>query len=415
MDPAEERRKVKGQGYSRTKEGSAQLPEERRFKCVLIGVCVAVVLFALAFLVLTGVKSSQSPQDITSNWFVAWGTWAGGLGTAAAFLIAAFSISVASAHARLDRRQAAEIREDNDMAQARLLIIYKVEGAHSISSLATYRIENRSKDFFFDVTVPYVDSPYGSDASIECRTADLVAQDNRLGEFIPTAEQLTPYRDHTDHEAWFTLVTVHTSDASGIRFAVEYTDAGGRRWRQELGGEITRVHTIQAVPIRPPDRFQPPQQIRRMSDMELRRMGGGFSKDLEPLESDEEFLDVIEVPNVVRWKRIERIEDIVAEADDASDRTGSLQVSVTFSPKAPPFWGDHFHGKLAGSGLRYAGGSSERTQTDRFRCPPQVDTSGLGDLIDAAIRYANDRFEENELAAARRALESRRNRANTST
>ncbi|MFJ1460928.1 hypothetical protein [Nocardia sp. N2S4-5] len=283
-----------------------QLPEERQFKCVLIGVCVAVVLFALAFVVLTVVKSLRSPRDITSNWFSAWGTWAGGLGTAAAFLIAAFSISVASAHSRFDRRQAAEIREDNDMAQARLLIIYKVEDEHSISSLATYRIENRSKDLFFDVSVPYVDSPYGSDEGVERRTADLVARDNRLHEFIPTAEQLTPYRDQTDHESWFTLVTVHTSDVSGIKFAVEYTDAGGRRWHQGLGGEIKRVHTTEAVPIRPPDRFQPRQQIGRLSNVEAWRMGGPFTKNLEPLQTDAEFLEVIAVANVARWQRIVR-------------------------------------------------------------------------------------------------------------
>jgi pheromone shutdown protein TraB len=89
-------------------EGSVRLPEERQFKYVLIGVAITVALFALAFVVLTVVKSSRSPQDITANWFVAWGTWAGGLGTAAAFLIAAFSISVASAHSRFHRRQAVE-------------------------------------------------------------------------------------------------------------------------------------------------------------------------------------------------------------------------------------------------------------------------------------------------------------------
>ncbi|MFE2995022.1 hypothetical protein ACFXG4_08425 [Nocardia sp. NPDC059246] len=401
--------------HSRVEEGSARLPEEQQFKRVLTGVCVAVVLFALAFVVLTVAKSSGSPRDITSNWFSAWGTWAGGLGTAAAFLIAAFTISVASAHSRFDRRQAAEIREDNDMAQARLLTIYKVEGENSISSLATYRIENRSKDLFFDVTVPYVDSPYGSDAGIERRTADLVAQDNRFHEFIPTAEQLTPYRAHTDHEAWFTFVTVHTSDASGIKFAVEYTDAGGRRWRQELGGEIKRVHTTKAVPIRPPDRFQPRQQISQLSNVETWRMGGPFTRDLEPLQTDAEFLEVIEVTNVAGWKRIERIEDIVLEPADDDEQTGDLKVSVTFSPKAPPFWGDYFHGKLDQSGLLYAGGQSQGTQTDNFRCPPQVDTAGLGDLIDAAIQYANDRFEENELAAARRALDARRNRTSPYT
>lgn len=69
---------MKGQWHSRVEEGSARLPEERQFKCVLIGVCVAVVLFALAFIVLTVVKSLRSPRDITSNWFSAWGTWAGG-------------------------------------------------------------------------------------------------------------------------------------------------------------------------------------------------------------------------------------------------------------------------------------------------------------------------------------------------
>ncbi|MBF6548701.1 hypothetical protein [Nocardia brasiliensis] len=408
---------MKGQRHSHAEEGSARLSEERQFKCVLVGVCIAVVLFVLTFVVLTVIKSSRSPRDITSNWFIAWGTWAGGLGTAAAFLIAAFSIAVASAHSRFDRRQAAELREDNDMAQARLLIIYKVEDEHSFSSLATYRIENRSKDLFFDVTVPYVDSPYGSDAGIERRTADLVARDNRLHEFIPTAEQLTPYRDQTDHEAWFTLVTVHTSDASSIKFAVEYTDAGGRRWHQELGGEITRVHTTEAVPIRPPDRFQPRQQIRRLSNAEAWRLGGSFTRNLEPLQTDAEFLEVIEVANVARWKRIERIEDIVVEPDDDDEQTGSLKVSVTFSPTAPPFWGDHFRGALAESGLRFASGrgGSQGTQTENFRCPPQVDTEGLSDLIDAAIQCANDRFEGNELAAARRALDARRKRTRPPT
>ncbi|MGF0320226.1 hypothetical protein [Nocardia fluminea] len=388
-------------------KSSARLPEERQFKRVLIGVCVAVLLFILAFIVVTAVKSSSDPRDITSNWFVAWGTWAGGLGTAAALLIAAFSIAVAGAHSRFDRRQAAEIREDNDMAQARLLTIYKVEGEHSISSLATYRIDNRSKNLFFDVTVPYVDSPYGSDAGVERRTPDLVAQDNRLHEFIPTAEQLTPYRDNTEHETWFTAVTVHTSGASGINFAVEYTDADGRRWRQELGGEITRVHTTQAVPIRPPDRFQPPQQISRLSNVEAWRMGGSFTTNLEPLQTDSEFLEVIGVANVAGWKRIERIEDIVVEPGDGNEQSENAKVTVTFSPKAPPFWGHYFHEKLAESGLHYAGGSSQRTQTDKFRCPPQVNRAGLADLIDAAIQYANDRFEENELAAARRALDAR--------
>lgn len=182
---------------------SERTPEERRFNAVLWGACMMGGLFMAAFLVMTLTKSSRAPHDITANWFVAWGTWAGGLATAAAFVIAAFSILVASAHARIDRQVAARIRDDGDMAQARLLVIYKVEGEQSISSLATYRIENRSRDLFFDVTVPFVDSPYGSGDEVERRTLDLVAQDNRLHEYIPTTELLTPYRDQTEHEVWF--------------------------------------------------------------------------------------------------------------------------------------------------------------------------------------------------------------------
>lgn len=41
----------------------------------------------------------------------------------------------------------------------------------------------------------------------------------------------------------------------------------------------------------------------------------------------------------------------------------------------------------------------------RHLCPSDVDVADLDHVFDAAIRYANDRFEEKELAAARRALE----------
>lgn len=388
---------------------SERTPEERRFNAVLWGACMMGGLFMAAFLVMTLTKSSRAPHDITANWFVAWGTWAGGLATAAAFVIAAFSILVASAHARIDRQVAARIRDDGDMAQARLLVIYKVEGEQSISSLATYRIENRSRDLFFDVTVPFVDSPYGSGDEVERRTLDLVAQDNRLHEYIPTTELLTPYRDQTEHEVWFTLVTVHTSDARGIRFAVEYTDAGGRRWRQHLGGQIERVLTREAVPVREPDRFQPRQQIKRMSDIEAWRHGGSFTSHLAPLQTDEEFLEVIQTSNVMRWKRIERIGDIVTgDADGSGGAENGPTAAVTFQPSAPPFWGDHFRSKLAESGLVYAQGRSGGDgQTDVFRCP-RGQIAGVVELIDAAIQHANDCFEQNELAAARRALDARR-------
>jgi len=81
---------------------------------------------------------------------------------------------------------------------------------------------------FFDVTVPFADSPCDVDGTLERRTPDRVAADNRLHEHLPDGELLVPFRSHTDQEAWFTLVTLHTFDWTGISFAVDYTDAAGR-------------------------------------------------------------------------------------------------------------------------------------------------------------------------------------------
>ena len=395
-------------GRSRFRRRRAdQLPEERRFELVLVGACVAATVFALAFIVTTMIKAIRSPHDVTSNWFVAWGTWAGGLGAVAAFLIAAASISVASAHARTDRQQAAEIRDDNDMAQARLLAIYKVEDEWSLSSLATYRVENRSNEMFFDVTVPFVDSPHGQDGEVERRTAEIVAQENRLHEYIPTADQLTPYRDHTEDEVWFTLVAVHTSDAGGIQFVVEYTDAAGRRWSQQLGGQVTRIPTSRAVPVRKPDRFQPAQQVRRMTDVE--RWRSGFTTNLKPPRDDHQFLEVIEAYNVRWWDPIERIGEVEIRSIDINTPPGELVALATFGPVPPPFWPDHFHQKLKETGLRYSGGTSENTRTDKFimSADLDLDVATVTGLVDAAIKYANGTFEQNELAAARRALDAR--------
>src|SRR3954454_1179840 len=96
-------------------------------------------------------KWARTPSDVTANWFAAWGSWAGGFATAAAFLIAAFSILVASAHARVDRQVGADIRADDEMAQARLLTVYKVDIPGAFPELATFRIENRSQQCVFDV------------------------------------------------------------------------------------------------------------------------------------------------------------------------------------------------------------------------------------------------------------------------
>ncbi len=394
-----------GRGGSPNNE--QKFPEERTFRAVLLGVCAGIVLFAVAFTVLSIVKALYDPNDITANWFVAWGTWAGGLGTAAAFLVAAASISVASAHTRFDRREATRLRQDDEMAQARLLTIYKVEDELSLASLPTYRIENRSKDTFFDVLVPYVEAPNGADGELEHRTADLVAQDNRLHEFIPNGEELTPYRDHNEDHFWFTLVTVHTTNAHAVQFEVEYTDVSGRRWRQKLGGAIERITSNEAVRIRTPDRFQPPQQIRRMTNLEARRHG--FTRGLEPLQSDDEFLEVLEARTVTNWKRIKRINDVRIAPNDFDIPAEGLVVEVTYRPVPPPFWADHFHDKLAESDLHMGSSHSQYDRTDKFRLHPDADTNAalITEIVDSALEHANDTFEQLELAAARRALAAR--------
>ena len=134
----------------------------------------------------------RSPGDVTANWFAAWGTWAGGFATAAAFLIAAFSISVASAHARFDRQLAAAIRADDEMAQARLLTVYKVDIAGAFPGIATFRIENRSQECVFDVQVPFADVPSDSGSDVERRTSETVEADGRLHEYLPRGDLLTP-------------------------------------------------------------------------------------------------------------------------------------------------------------------------------------------------------------------------------
>lgn len=382
-----------------------RLPEERQFGTVLWGTCLVVILFLYAFIMLTVCKAKLSPHDITSSWFEAWGTWAGGLATAAAFLIAAFSIAVASGQARADRQEAARIRENNDMAQARLLVIYKVDMPGGIQSLATFRIENRSKDVFFDVSVPFVDSPHGAASGIERRTPHLVEAQNRLHEFIPTAELLMPYRSSTDHETWFTLVTVHTSDWRRIKFAVDYTDSGGRRWRQPLGGNIQPIYTTEAIPVREADRFQPRQQIRRLSNVEAWRSGGRFAKGVIPPEEDEEFLETLEVPTVVMWKRIELVGEPVVVL--SKDTPGEAEVTVKFAPSGPPFWKDHFRNKLDEFGFRFTQGKSGgQGETQILRCPEDM-ADRVTELLIEAIQYANDQFEELELAAARRAIAAR--------
>ncbi|WP_145238435.1 MULTISPECIES: hypothetical protein [Nocardiaceae] len=247
-------------------EESGRLPAEVTFRRLWVGSCVVAGIFLVAFVAATIAKGAVSPRDITANWFAAWGAWASGVTTTAAFLIAAGSLMVSSAYARLDRREAANAQEAEAMAQARLLTIYRVERPDMPASFVFFRVENRSNDRFFDVFVPYVDRIYMGEEG-QLLPPDPCSNERTLEE-LPDGELLTPFRDHNDHEGWFTQVSVYTDDWQSVMFAVHYTDAAGRAWKQHADGRIERVEISTAVKVRKADRFQPSSQIRLLTQEE---------------------------------------------------------------------------------------------------------------------------------------------------
>ena len=245
---------------------SERLPAETYFRWLWVGCCGVVGAFLCGFVLLTAIKAKVSPSDISAGWFAAWGAWASGVTTTSAFLVAAGSIMVSSAHARQDRAIAAQAAEAEAMAQARLLAIYRVETPDVPSSFVFFRIENRSSQRFFDVRVPFVERIYLGERS-EFRMPDPAASTVTL-EGIPEGVLLTPYREHNEHEGWFTQVSVYTDSWESVKFAVHYVDAAGREWKQTVDGRIERVTSNIAVQVRKADRFQPRSQVRLATDEE---------------------------------------------------------------------------------------------------------------------------------------------------
>jgi hypothetical protein len=191
-----------------------------------------------------------------------------------------------------------------------------------------------------------------------------------------------------------------------VKFGVEYTDASGRRWRQHYGGKVEPIFTTEAIPVREADRFQPPQQIRRISDLEARRLGGQFARHLPPLENDDEIFEVLGSRVVATWRPIERVGQPAVRPQ--SDRPGEVSIKIGFAPAGPPFWRDYFTDKLKENGFSQYKGHTRggEYQSITLRCP-QDHTANVGALVDEAIDYANRQFEANELAAAQRALARR--------
>jgi hypothetical protein len=378
------------------------LPEERQFIGVLVGSCLIVGLFVLTFFMLTAIKHNLAPRDVTAAWFAAWGTWGAGLATASAFIIAAASVRVTGAHARADRRDAALVRESQDMAQARLLIIHEVDMPDQPQSYRFYRIDNRSKDLFFDVKVPFVERYYQSDAEIERLTPESAA--NTL-EFLPDGVLLTPYRTRIQEEAWCTEVRVYSTPGKPVRFAVHYSDAAGLQWKQHLDGRIERVLTKEAVPEakRKADVAQPRSPLHVMSAQESADvLSGRFPGDV-PKEVQDAGMEIVAPMIVETWSRVDRVGKPHADPIGGN----SVRFGIAYGPTAPSPWGDYFREKLWAASfqnLQFHGQGGDDIEAITFDVNEE-DIARMIGIVDEALKYANDQFEERDLADARAAIE----------
>ncbi|KAA0102596.1 hypothetical protein CIW47_24530 [Mycolicibacterium sp. P1-5] len=384
-------------------EPRRQLAEERQFHLTLVSALAISGVFALAFVAFLVRGLVFYPGRNTADWYSSWGTWAAGIATATAFLITAMGVRVTSAQARADRQTAADLRADDDMAQARLLTIYKIEIPNGLMSLASFRIENRSKDVFFDVTVPFADSPCDVDGTLERRTPDLVAVDNRLHEYLPDGELLVPFRSHTDEEAWFTLVTLHTFNWAGISFAVHYTDAAGRQWKQHFGGKIERVLTTDPVPVRKADRFQPLPQVRRITAEEVRVIDQNGPPYLAQDYDDAADLKASAQDIVSTWEPVCRVGALDIDTELSGLPEGSVWLVVSYAPRPHRLWHNYFGPIIEEMEFHrcWSAGGPSFTVDVHFEVPAS-DIEGLVGEVDRAIAHANEQFEANELKQALR-------------
>lgn len=381
----------------------ARLPEERRLTVVLKWCSFVVGAFVVLFILLTLDKAALTPGDITSSWFEAWGTWFGGLVTGAAFLIAAYSVAVSGAHAHRDREEAASVRENQDMAQARLLVVYPVDMPRLPQSFRFFRIDNRSKDWFFDVTVPFVER-YQEDEEMSLLTSAAFSGPGTVTmEFLPEEVFLSPYRTNDQHDTWNTEVRVYAKPGSPIRFAVYYTDANGLRWKQSLDGKIERVLSTTAVPApRRGDSEQPYSQVQILTPEEAKahRIGGPDVPDFD----DEDGVGSAEVEAVGRiilnnWTPVTRIGPPIIKPHDSDPEL--LSIEIGYAPDAPQPWYRYLK-----EGLRAAGISSNQShsqgpyQSSTFKAARSA-VPRVIEGFNAAVRSANERFETEDLARIR--------------
>lgn len=378
-------------------EGPEQLPEERRLSAVLKWCSLVVGGFVVLFVLLTLDKAALTPGDITSSWFEAWGTWAGGLVTGAAFLVAAYSVAVSGAHAHKDRAEAAEVRENQDMAQARLLVVYPVDMPRLPQSFRFFRIDNRSKDWFFDVTVPFAER-YQQNEEMSLLTKEAFTGHGTVTmEFLPEEVFLSPYRTNDEGDTWNTEVRVYAAPDTPVRFSVYYTDANGLRWKQSLDGKIERVLSTTAVPApRRADSEQPYSQIQVITHEEAKALQLG-GPGVPGFDDEDDDIDPFEIEAVGRvileaWKPVTRIGAPIITPHN-SDPDALLVVEVGYAPDAPDSWHQYFTKALRDAGLgSHQGHSQGPHQSMTFNAAASAVPLVI-EKFDAAIESANERFE----------------------
>lgn len=382
------------------------LPEERRLRSVLKWCSFVVSVFVVLFILLTLDKAALTPSDITSSWFEAWGTWAGGLVTGAAFLIAAYSVAVSGAHAHKDRAEAAAVRENQDMAQARLLVVHQVDMPRLPQSFRFFRIDNRSNDWFFDVTVPFAER-HNEGEEMSLLTKDAFTGPGTVTmEFLPEEVFLSPYRTEDEHDTWNTEVRVYAAPGSPIRFSVYYTDAKGLRWKQSLDGKIERVLSATAVPApRRADSEQPFSQIRTLTPEEAKasRTGGPDVPDFDDEADNAAEIEAVGRVIVNSWTPVIRIGAPIIRPDFAEPEL--LSIEIGYTPEAPQPWYAYFK-----EGLRAVRISSNQSRSQGpiqaaiFKAADKSDVPHVVEGFDAAIRSANERFETEDIARIREHL-----------
>ncbi|WP_197381873.1 hypothetical protein [Mycolicibacterium mengxianglii] len=355
---------------------------------------------------LTSFKATTTPGDVTTSWFEAWGTWAGGLVTGAAFLVAAYSVAVSGAHAHKDRAEAADVRKNQDMAQARLLVVYPVDMPRTPQSFRFFRIDNRSKDWFFDVTVPSAERyQQGEEMSLLTKEA-FTGPGTVTMEYLPEEVFLSPYRTNDQDDTWNTEVRVYAAPDTPVRFSVYYTDANGLRWKQSLDGKIERVLSTTAVPApRRADSEQPQSQVQTVTPEEAkaRRVGGPDVPDFDD-EDDDDSAEIEAVGRVIleTWKPISRIGAPIIRPDHFDPEM--LSIDIGYAPDAPQPWYQYFKEAIRDAGIRSNQGHSQGPyHASTFKATKSTVPLVI-ERFDAAVKSANERFENEDMVRIRQHL-----------